>query len=115
MKSYSSEDCLYKDAVSERIADMEAVDSHTVSVTAVKSGHTVLGALRFPFLSKDYRRGNIDMAAQRHGPYEVQSSDASGAGARCERKLVETAHIGTVKAVAVPDNNAALSNWKPTN
>jgi len=115
IKSYSSEDCLYKDAVSERIADMEAVDSHTVSVTAVKSGHTVLGALRFPILSKDYCSGrNIDTALPRGtGPYEVQSSDASGmvlvANANWWK---QRAHIGTVKAVAVPDNNAALSSFE---
>ena len=114
IKSYSSDECLYKDAVSERIASMKAVNDYTVSVTAVQSGHTVLGALRFPILSKAYCSGrDVDTALPRGtGPYEVQSCEASGMVLKANANWwKQRAHIGTIQAVAVPDSDAALSSF----
>lgn len=110
--SYSSEECPYKDIASSKIADMKVVDSYTLSVTAKTSGRTVLNALCFPILSQQYFGSrNIDTALPNGtGPYTVQGSSSDGMTLQAnEGWWKQRAHISTIRAVAVPDNDAALT------
>ncbi|MFZ5974926.1 MAG: ABC transporter substrate-binding protein [Bacillota bacterium] len=112
--SYSPDECLYKDAAS-KIQEMKVVDNYTLSVTAAKSGHTVMDALCFPILSRNYCSSrNVDTALPNGtGPYTVQASNASGMTLKAnENWWKQRAHIDTIKAVAVPDNDAALSSFE---
>lgn len=113
--SYPSEECPYKDSAVLRIENMEVVDNYTLKVTAAQSGHTVLDALCFPILSQSYCGSrNIDTALPSGtGPYTAVESGASGMTLKPnENWWKQRAHIGTIEAVAVPDNDSALSSFE---
>jgi peptide/nickel transport system substrate-binding protein len=114
IKSYDSDECIYKDKVVDRIEDMEAPDDQTLLVKAREKGRTVLDALCFPILSRAYAHArNIDTALPNGtGPYTVTSSDSSGLKLEANTKWwKQRAYIDKIEAVAVPDNESALSSF----